>query len=48
MTSLSDEQAEAYITKLLTAVMSGSQRAEFEKKLECNFAISLPGGRAFA
>src|SRR5271156_2061949 len=91
MASLSDEQAKAYITKLLTAmsnaggsdlfvsadfppsmkmqgqmkpmttqrltaevarslayaVMNESQRAEFEKELECNFAISLPGVSRF-
>jgi twitching motility protein PilU len=91
MTSLSDEQAKAYISKLLTAmsnaggsdlfvsadfppsmkmqgqmkpmtnqrlsaeaarslayaVMNESQRAEFEKELECNFAISLPGVSRF-
>jgi twitching motility protein PilU len=91
MTSLNDEQAKAYITKLLTAmsnaggsdlfvsadfppsmkmqgqmkpminqrltaevarslayaVMNESQRAEFEKELECNFAISLPGVSRF-
>jgi twitching motility protein PilU len=91
MTSLSDEQAKAYITKLLTAmsnaggsdlfvsadfppsmkmqgqmkpmtnqrltaevarslayaVMNESQRDEFEKELECNFAISLPGVSRF-
>jgi twitching motility protein PilU len=91
MASLSDEQAKAYITKLLTAMssaggsdlfvsadfppsmkiqgqmkpmtnqrltaevarslayalMNESQRAEFEKELECNFAISLPGVSRF-
>jgi twitching motility protein PilU len=91
MISLSDEQAKAYITKLLTAmsnaggsdlfvsadfppsmkiqgqmkpmtnqrltaevarslayaVMNESQRTEFEKELECNFAISLPGVSRF-
>jgi twitching motility protein PilU len=91
MTSLSDEQAKAYITKLLTAmsnaggsdlfvsadfppsmkiqgqmkpmtnqrlsaevarslayaVMNESQRTEFDKELECNFAISLPGVSRF-
>jgi twitching motility protein PilU len=91
MISLSDEQARAYITKLLTAmsnaggsdlfvsadfppsmkiqgqmkpmtnqrltaevarslayaVMNESQRTEFEKELECNFAISLPGVSRF-
>ena len=91
MASLSDEQAKAYITKLLTAVsnaggsdlfvsadfppsmkmqgqmkpmttqrltaeaarslayavMNESQRAEFEKELECNFAISLQGVSRF-
>jgi twitching motility protein PilU len=91
MASLSDEQAKAYITKLLTAMsnaggsdlfvsadfppsmkmqgqmkpmtnqklsaevarslayalMNESQRTEFEKELECNFAISLPGVSRF-
>jgi twitching motility protein PilU len=91
MASLSDEQAKAYISKLLTAMsnaggsdlfvsadfppslkmqgqmkpmtsqrltaevarslayalMNETQRAEFEKELECNFAISLPGVSRF-
>jgi twitching motility protein PilU len=91
MTSLSEEQAKAYINKLLTAlsnaggsdlfvsadfppsmkvqgqmkpmtnqrlsaeiarslayaIMNESQRAEFEKELECNFAVSLPGVSRF-
>jgi len=32
---------------LAYAVMNESQRAEFEKELECNFAISLPGVSRF-
>lgn len=33
--------------KLAYAIMNERQRAEFEKELECNFAISLPGVSRF-
>lgn len=43
MTPMSQQKLTGDITKVLaTSIMNDVQRAEFEKEMECNFAISIP------
>jgi twitching motility protein PilU len=48
MQALTDQKLSGDVTRVLAhALMSEDQRAEFEKELECNFAISIPGMSRF-
>ncbi len=48
MTPLTQQKLTADVTRgLAHALMNETQRAEFAKELECNFAISLPGVSRF-
>jgi twitching motility protein PilU len=48
MKPLTNQKAAAEVARSLAyALMNETQRAEFEKELECNFAISLPGVSRF-
>src|SRR5277367_3279675 len=48
MKPMTNQRLTAEVARSLAyAVMNESQRAEFEKELECNFAISLPGVSRF-
>ena len=49
MKPLTTQKLGADMTRMLAhSLMSENQRAEFEKEMECNFAISIPACRAFA
>ncbi|MCE2990313.1 MAG: PilT/PilU family type 4a pilus ATPase [Nitrosomonadaceae bacterium] len=44
MTPLSNQKLTGEVTKILAhSLMNEEQRKEFEKEMECNFAISIPG-----
>jgi twitching motility protein PilU len=44
MTPLSNQKLTGEVTKILAhSLMNEDQRTEFEKEMECNFAISIPG-----
>jgi twitching motility protein PilU len=44
MTPLSNQKLTGDVTKVLAhSLMNAEQRTEFEKEMECNFAISIPG-----
>jgi len=48
MKPLTAQKLTADVTRMLAhSMMNDSQRAEFEKEMECNFAISLPGVSRF-
>ena len=48
MKALSQQKLTGEVTKVLAqAVMNERQRAEFERDMECNFAIALPGVSRF-
>jgi len=48
MTPMSQQKLTGEITRVLAySIMNDTQRAEFEKQMECNFAISIPGVSRF-
>ncbi len=48
MQPLASQKLSGEITRVLAhALMNGEQRAEFQKEMECNFAIAIPGVSRF-